>query len=197
MKALLIRHGETDNNRQRRLQGTLPVPLNATGRAQAKALAMHLRGGDIDRLYASPIARALETAQIIGEALGMPIQQDSRLREIEFGLFEGLTRAEATLKHPETRRRWDAGDDHYRVPGGESRAEVRSRMLAAWRDITSSAHLQTIALVSHGTSLGILLRALFPDLPYDPIPNCSITTLRRRDGQWRMDGFAKTPHRPD
>ena len=191
--ALLIRHGETDFNRQRRLQGAMGVPLNETGREQARLLAAHLGGASLDIIYASPISRAEETAAIIAAELDLPLQQDSRLREIAFGDFEGLTFAEVKARYPEAARKWESGYLRYRVPGGESRDDVSRRMRQAWDEIVSADH-ENVALVSHGSALMMFLGSLFAVLPGKGLPNTSITTLRRRDDIWEIDGFAELPH---
>ena len=192
--ALLIRHGETDYNREHRLQGTMPVPLNDSGRAQAAALASHLRGVPIDALYASPIRRALETAQIIGAELEIPLHQDIRLREIEFGIFEGMTYDKARQQHPEDVRNWDTSYLSYKVPGGESRRDVQERMRCAWDEITTHAGLRTVAIVTHGSAIALFIRSLFAHPPDEPIKNSSITTLVRKREIWEIAGFSETPH---
>ena len=191
--AFLIRHGETDFNRQRRLQGAMGVPLNETGREQARLLAAHLGGARLDIIYASPISRAEETAAIIAAELDLPLQEDSRLREIAFGDFEGLTFAEVKARYPAAARKWESGYLSYRVPGGESRDDVSRRMRQAWDEIVSADH-ENVALVSHGSALMMFLGSLFAVLPGKGLPNTSITTLRRRDEIWEIDGFAELPH---
>ena len=193
-KLLLIRHGETDFNRQRRMQGTMPVPLNAHGRQQAAALAYFLQGAAIDALYTSPILRARETAQIIGKALKLPLREDFRLREIEFGIFEGLTYDEASERYPDAAKAWGAGNFAYKVPDGESRGDVQMRMRAAWDDIIEQTDLQTVAVVTHGTAIALFLRGMFAQMPDDPIKNSSMTTLLRCRDIWRIAGFSQTRH---
>ena len=189
-----IRHGQTEYNLERRLQGTLPVPLNAQGRAQAAQLARYLAGRHIDALYASPRIRAWDTAQIIGEALEMPIIADERLAEIAFGRFEGHTFAEVATLYPAAYRKWDAGYRSWPVPGGESRIDVQRRMQSAWQDIVCSEDAEVVAIVTHSSAMMILLSAMFAMLPRTGLPNTSITTLRRFDDIWEIAGFGETPH---
>ena len=193
-KVLLIRHGETDFNREHRLQGVMAVPLNQNGREQAAAAARYLQGLSIDALYTSPILRAQQTAEIIGDQIGLPPRSDDRLREIEFGQFEGLTFAEVARRFPAAYHKWSAGYRAYQAPNGESRLDVQRRMSAAWHDLTAHPQHRLIALVTHGTAIAIFLGAMYATLPDRAIKNTSITTLERRDDIWEIPGFAQVPH---
>ena len=196
-KVLFIRHGQTAFNQERRLQGAMPVPLNSQGRRQARSLARYLKTVPIDAIYTSPRPRALETARIIGEALGQSPYEDERLAEIAFGDFEGHTFAEVQARYPEAYRKWEAGYRAYRVPGGESRVDVQRRMAAAWSDIVNSARLATVAIVGHSSAMMILLSSMFAQLPVKGMTNCSITTLCRFQDIWEISAFAETPHEPE
>ena len=196
-KVLLIRHGQTDFNRQRRLQGIMPVPLNQQGREQAAALAQHLRRQPIDAVFSSPLTRAKQTAQIIGQALKQPVQDDARLGEIDFGKFEGLTYSGVKARYPQAHRRWHSGYMPYRVPDGESRRDVQERMAAAFSDITALPGLAAVAVVTHGSALKIWLASMYAHLPPAPLVNTSITTLESWGDIWEMTDYAATPHLPD
>src|SRR5687767_10128865 len=95
----LIRHGETEWNTTGRWQGILPVPLNDIGREQARKLAATLRQDAIQMIYTSDLSRAAETAQIIADTLGIPVSVDERLRELDIGIFQGLTVEEILQRH--------------------------------------------------------------------------------------------------
>lgn len=191
---LFIRHGQTDYNKQSRLQGALPVPLNDEGLAQARSLAMVFADYGIGAIYASPMPRAMQTAQILAERLGQMPVQDARLGEIAFGCFEGMTMAEAAAQYPEASRRWHSGFLAYRVPGGESRLDVQRRMRAAWDDILQADAASTVAVIGHGSAIAIFLGSLFAVLPDTKLPNTSITTLKRRGDIWEITGYGETPH---
>lgn len=193
-KVLLIRHGQTDYNREHRLQGVMQNPLNQRGRDQAACVARYLKGVSIDALYTSPILRALETAETIGKQIGLAPRSDERLREIEFGIFEGLTFAEVERRFPVAHRNWSTGYLAYKAPQGESRQDVQRRMRAAWDDLTVSSDHKSIALVSHGSAIAIFLGSIYAMLPDKSITNTSITTLKRREAIWEIVGFAQTPH---
>ncbi len=191
---LLIRHGETDFNREHRLQGVMAVPLNDNGIAQAASVAKYLSRLSIDRLYSSPILRAYETAEIISRAILLPCSFDKRLREIEFGIFEGLTFPLVEKRFPVEHKKWTSGYLDYGVPKGESRRDVQQRMRAAWNDITENEDSQTVALVTHGSAISIFLGSIYAPLPDKPVKNSSITTLTRSADIWEIAGFAETPH---
>ena len=192
-KVLFIRHGQTDFNRERRLQGAMPVPLNECGRSQSRSLAEYLKTVRIDAIYASPRSRALETAQIVGELLRQPVRQDERLAEIAFGDFEGHTFAEVEARFPLAYRKWESGYRPYQVPGGESRLDVQRRMQAAWDEITSKSDMETVALVGHSSAMMIWLASMFAQLPDKPMKNTSITTLERFEDIWQISAFAEMP----
>ena len=193
-KALFIRHGQTDYNLEHRLQGSMPVPLNECGRAQSQSLAAYLKTVQIDAIYTSPRSRALETAAIIGEALGQKINEDERLAEIAFGDFEGHTFAEVEARFPLAYRKWESGYRAFRVPGGESRLDVQRRMQSAWDDITSKSNIATVAMVGHSSAMMIILASMFAQLPKKPMKNTSITTLERFEDIWQISAFAEMPH---
>ncbi len=115
---IVIRHGETAWNRERRLQGQLDIPLNETGRAQARALATALAGEPIDAVYASDLSRAMATAAPLAEVLGLQVRPDARLRERSYGTLQGKTYAEVAEYLPEDFARWQARVPDYAPPEG-------------------------------------------------------------------------------
>jgi len=129
----LFRHGETDWNRAGRLQGHTDTPLNATGLAQAQALAERLRPHRLDAVMSSDLARAWTTARIVAEGLGVPLISEPGLREANIGEAEGLYWPEVKSRFGETlTERWFTHDDAA-FPGGETGLETRWRGLAALR----------------------------------------------------------------
>lgn len=96
---LYLRHGQTEWNRQGRMQGATDIPLNDTGRDQAREAAGRLTGAHIDRIIASPMLRAAETADIVAAAKGLPVTHDERLKERYFGAFDGMLLSEIREKH--------------------------------------------------------------------------------------------------
>lgn len=193
----LIRHGETDWNAARRWQGFAPTGLNDAGREQARALAAFLRACPIHTVYSSDLPRALETARIVGAALGVVPQVDARWREINVGVFQGLTADEVELLYPAELAAWRADMPDYRVPTGESRRELQDRAAAAWTQVAAGDGDGETVVVSHGGTIRLLLCRLFGSQVRDshPLPNTSITTLvRAADSNWRLERVGETPH---
>jgi probable phosphoglycerate mutase len=132
---ILTRHGRAAAD-DIMLGGQLDVPLTADGRQEAEALARRLAGVRIDRIVASPMARALETAQVV--AAGRPIEVDERLRELDYGRWEGLTYHEVDAHDPELRARWEHDPASTHSPGGESGDDVAARALGFLVDLLAA-----------------------------------------------------------
>ena len=195
---LLIRHGETAWNAERRWQGMIHhVPLNDSGLQQAHALAAYLAGQPIGAIYSSDLLRAWETAAIIGDAVGVKPQSDVRLREVNAGRFQGLNHEEVQAQMAEELAEMRKGDPHYRFPGGESWSEVSTRLNEAFQDIARTATGPQVIIMSHGGSIRHLLGRMFPDDPaLDKLalPNTSITTLTCDGERWQIVEAGATPH---
>ena len=161
---LYARHGESTWNAAGRWQGQADPPLSRRGREQAKALAERLLerlgGTGIGLLATSPLARARETAAIVAERLGTPARWVAGLRELDAGSWSGLTRAEVERRFPRAIARFRAGDLELRAGGeGESRRELRVRVVAALRGLVAEQPGLPLVVVGH---LGAL-RTLVPD----------------------------------
>jgi len=165
---LLIRHGQTDWNAARLYQGQADIPLNQTGIQQARALAEKLNGEKFDAVYASDLSRAAQTASILVEKLGMPIQTDVRLREICQGIWEGMSLDEVQEKYADDFKRGAEDPAFSRAPGGESIAEVAERMTSAVTEITALYPAGRILLVSHGLAVSTLY-CLANDIPLNQV----------------------------
>lgn len=188
-RVIFIRPGETDWNRQLRWQGWVAIPLNDLGRRQAQRLASFIRNIGISALYSSDLRRALETARIIAERLGFEPVLDERLRERNIGSWQGLTPDEMQNWFPDEYAKLVQDPDNFRVPGGESRADVRRRMRAAFDDIIAQAAGETIAIISHTTAINALLSDLLPGgyRTRTLFSNSSVTTIHRDDdGVWQL-----------
>ena len=184
---LLVRHGETTWNRDRRIQGWAPSSLTDRGREQAAAVAAHLAAGGVDRVVASDLRRAKETARAVTGATGAPATFDPGWRERGFGVYQGLPYDDLFSGHPE----FAFGESGYAaaevVPeGGESVLEARERVLDAWaRLLADLGDGETVAVVAHGGPIRLVVGHL---RGWDVVrsvldvetPNCSVTEVAVR-----------------
>jgi broad specificity phosphatase PhoE len=143
----LIRHGETDWNREGRVMGWSPVPLNATGQSQIERLAERLNGLEVQALYTSPVQRTVESATILAKALNRKPIPDDRWTEAKITGWEGKLWAELA-GHP-IRERYYAAPTETRLPDGEMFAEVRDRVAAAAAELEQRHPEGLIVIVSH------------------------------------------------
>jgi alpha-ribazole phosphatase len=157
MKLLLVRHGQTDWNINRRFQGQSDVPLNEVGRQQATALVNRLSREHIDVLFASDLQRAHETARIIAAQQACEIRLDARLREINFGAWEGLTYDEIKHNDPAVLAAREADIFTTAAPDGETLNQLTTRVESVLNDLHTQYAAQTTLMVAHGGPLQILL----------------------------------------
>lgn len=192
-----VRHGESIHNAEGRIQGQLDVPLSDFGRRQGEAIAAALAELPIDAIYASPLQRALETAQIVARRLNLPIQIDPRLQEINVGVFQGRLRSEVAELYPDAFARWTAGEPDFVIPGGESRRALQERGCDALREIAGAGH-EHAAVIAHGRLLVVALAALVPipaGAATPSLENASITTIRHDgDGRWTLTDYNRVDH---
>lgn len=146
----LIRHCRTRWNDQRRVQGSRDIPLSTQGLAQARAIAPTLAGLGIDRIISSPLARAVQTADIYAQHLGVPLETDARLREIDHGAWEGERRDQMSLGLAVAWAAWHRDPIHQPIPDGtETMQEAQGRIVEAVRDALVRYPDATILMVTH------------------------------------------------
>jgi broad specificity phosphatase PhoE len=172
-EVLLVRHGETDDNAARRVQGRRDTQLNERGRAQSRALARRLREENLQALYTSPLQRARATAQIVGDLLGLEAVVDGRLMEADAGDWSGRLIADVTAAAPEAWQRWRCADPTFRFPGGESVAEQAARVHAALADVARGP--LPALVVTHGGSIRAIAAIARP--ADGRIGNCALFRL--------------------
>jgi len=171
---IVVRHGETDWNRDGRYQGHADPPLNDAGREQARELARALADQPLDVAYTSDLRRAAETAGIIVDGREVKLVEDSGLREIDVGSWSGLTRAEIEERFP-------GADEH----DGESRDDHLARVLAAVLKIARRHPGERVLIVSHGGSIGTLRRHALQVESVPRVENCTVYRLAFEDGSLR------------
>jgi probable phosphoglycerate mutase len=190
---LLARHGETDWNSERRWQGHADRPLNEVGREQARELAETLADRAVDVVYSSDLARAHETALIVADRLGLPVEVDPGLREVDVGDWSGRLLTEIEEVDPAGFQRWRQGHKAWR--GGESYEEMGERVVAAVLRLAARHPRQTVLIVTHGGSIRAC-RASAAGLDYaasrvaaiGSMANCEVAELHLADG--RLAGAA-------
>jgi broad specificity phosphatase PhoE len=146
---ILVRHGETDWNRENRFQGRADPPLNALGRRQSAELADALVGEAIARVYTSPLRRASETAGIVADRLGLEVEPLEPLQEIDVGAWSGLTREEVAATFPAEYARWLERAPHG-FENGETYEQLAARVVPAIRDLAARHPSETVLVVTHG-----------------------------------------------
>jgi probable phosphoglycerate mutase len=154
----LLRHGQTEHTPERRFSGRNDLPLSRTGRAEAGAAAARAAELGIEVIVASPLRRTRETAEIVAGVLGLGVEFDDDLVELDFGDVEGLTFEEAAQKHPLAARRF-MSDVTVAAPGGESIADVAVRASRARRRLLDRHAGRTVLVVSHVTPIKLFLTA--------------------------------------
>lgn len=146
---LLVRHGETEWNATHRWQGFTGPALNALGVGQAHELVEKLEGTHLDAIYSSDSTRAVQTAEIVADAREMAVRKDQRLREVNFGEWEGLTRDEINDRYAGAFREWDACK--LAAPtGGETDLEMAERVIEALREIAANHPDKCVLVVTSG-----------------------------------------------
>jgi 2,3-bisphosphoglycerate-dependent phosphoglycerate mutase len=197
-RVIAVRHGETAWNVDTRIQGHLDIPLNEIGRWQARRLAGVLAEESIDSIYASDLGRAVETAQALADATGLPVLADNGLRERGFGEFQGLTFKEIEARWPEEALRWRKRDPEFGPEGGETLRSFYDRVVATATRLASAHQGATIALVAHGGVLDCLYRAaLRVDLQAPrtwELGNASINRLLYTGEGFTLVGWGDTFH---
>lgn len=161
MKRLfLVRHGETDWNREGRFQGKRDIPLNALGSTQARAVAEALLSASVDRVVSSPLSRAAQTARATASLLGMGLETHQGLSEIDHGLWEGHTAGEVENLWPGMLTLWHSSPGEVTMPEGESLQDVSGRAWMTFGEILAGPG-NTVALFSHDAVLKVLLCRIF------------------------------------
>ena len=197
-RMILIRHGETVWNRERRMQGHSDSALSETGLRQALALGRRMKEIAFTALYSSDSGRAHATARSIADVSGHTVIVEPRLRERHFGVFEGLTGPEMQLRHPEAYERFKSRDPHYAVPGGESATAFRDRALACLHEIAHRHVNECIVVVTHGLVCDIAYRAahgieLMAPRTFDLV-NAGLNEFHFDGAGWHLESWGDARH---
>lgn len=186
-KLILVRHGESTWNIERRIQGTLDPPLSDKGRQQAEALARRLRGLEVAAIYASPRRRAFETAEILARGLNRPVIPHPALAEIGLGAWEGRTVTELRAAHGGTYDTWLRAPREYAPPGSEPADGFVRRVLDGIGEMVQAHPEGTLLLATHAMVVrAVVGHAIGLDFNHAfrvPIDNVSLTEVTVGQGQ--------------
>jgi probable phosphoglycerate mutase len=199
---LVIRHGETVWNIEHRYQGHGDSPLTETGRSQVSALGRRMRGLPFDTLISSDLGRTRETAAIIADYTGHAVALDSRLRERNYGVLEGMTVPEIKAAHPKVLDRLNTDDPDYVVPQGESHRQHYQRNIAFIEELLAQKSGAKVAVVAHGG----VLESIFRYVAHMPLeqprcfisPNASLTIITHGNfygtSRWVIETWGDVGH---
>ena len=209
VELILIRHGVTAWNLEKRFQGQIDTPLTDLGHEQAEKTADALSGEPVSCIYTSDLVRAQQTAMPIADNLGLPLLAEPSLRERNFGAFEGKTHAEIQANYPVDFAKWQARDLNYRFGGtGETLAGFAKRVELSINSIVkrslgqTSGALKAIVIVTHGGVLNVLysvamkepLDLLKSEADRPAIENASINRIGWNAGQLSMIRWGDVDH---
>ena len=185
VELIVVRHGETDWNRELRFQGHIDVPLNDTGQEQVRRLGLRLASEPIQHIVCSDLLRTQQTAAPAAQRLGLPVVTTVSLREQNFGVAEGMRGDEVRAQHPRSWEDWLLFKADHGIEGGETTRQFHARVMAALSDIARLHDGQTVLVVTHGGVLDMAwrsARALGLDGPrQSEMPNAGINRIRIAD----------------
>jgi probable phosphoglycerate mutase len=198
----LIRHGETDWNKARRLQGWQDIPLNATGVEQAAHLAQRLqddaRSGPFCAIYSSDLERAHRTALAVAEKLSLRVRSEPGLRERCYGVLEGLAMDDLEAQQPEAAAAWKSRQPERELAGGETLKQFHERVVSTVDDVAARHEGDRVLLFTHGGVLDIAWRhaqGIPLSYPRDAaLLNAGVNRLAIDKGHWRIMGWGDVTH---
>lgn len=193
-RLLIIRHGQTKWNLKKRYCGSEDLGLNSCGRKQASRLSRALKQKCVNKIYASNKMRALQTAKIVFK--GCKIEKIPDLREMHFGVFEGLTYGEILQKHPVVYKRWLKNPYAVTIPRGESLRDFKKRVLAAFKKIIRLNKGKTVAIVCHGGTISVFLNHILKSRKFwEQIPkSASLSIVEHENNKTKIKLFSDTRH---
>lgn len=194
----LIRHGETDWNGEKRIQGHIDIDLNAAGEAQARAVGQGLAAHSFAAAYSSDLLRAWRTAQIATTGLGLAVSPAPTFRERHFGVLQGVTSQEARVQYPDVFHHHHARTPDYDYKGGESLIVFAARVMAGLEALAARHAGQNVLIFTHGGVLDVVHRAATGralDAPRDfTLPNAAFNWVERGPDGWRLISWADCSH---
>lgn len=198
---ILLRHGETDWNRELRFQGHVDVALNAIGLEQARRLARRLAGESAHRLYASDLLRAQQTAHPVAQQLGLVSVSDPALREQSFGRVDGMKVDDIKAQHPQAWEGWLRFHEDFCMPEGESTRQFHTRVMDAVHRLVAAHPGETLVVVTHGGVLDMIYRTArslgLGGPRQSDIPNAGVSRVRVHETGIDILAWADVQHLAD
>ena len=193
----LVRHGESTANKEGLFLGQKNRDLTETGHIQAEKTAEFLSNAQIDKIFASDLVRAVQTAEHLAVKKGLPVTQDKGIREIDGGEWDFKKFTDLPTLYPDEYGKWLTDLGHARCVGGESFVEAKERVYSAMERIAKANDGKTIAVYSHGTAIqafiskirGVDLSRIRQDQPY--ATNASVTTLIYDNGKFTIEKYSQ------
>ena len=197
-KLLLIRHGQTDWNKDGKFQGQSDVALSEEGVRQAEELARNFPVESVDAVYSSDLKRAYRTAELIARKFGCEVQTKQTLRELNFGDWEGLSYAEIVNGWPDAMKNFLRHPDVLEVPHGETFQQLRERAMNTVQEIVAQHEGDTVVLTAHGGILRTILTAVL-HMPLQYLWsirqfNTAVNIVRYDDGNWTIELMNSIAH---
>lgn len=201
-KLYIVRHGETEWNKENRSQGSgNDIPLSDIGRAQAYLAAKRLMNESIDLFYSSTLKRASKTAEIIAEKHGKTVEKCSEFMEFKMGCWEGLTFNDIIAKYPDVYTVWRESPHLAKIPDGETLVELKERSVKKLLEIVRNNEDKNILLVSHGITTKVIICALMgidiSNLHKIRQDNTAVNIFEYRDGSFQTQLLNDTCHLRD
>lgn len=194
-RVCIIRHGETDWNRERRIQGQIDIPLNETGQAQAMAMSFDVAQHQdaFSAIYSSDLSRARVTAEALARRSELEVTCKPQLRERHYGIFQGVVKDEAQAQLPEAYALYERRDLDYDFENGESLSSFSRRVHEIFEWIARHHQQQNVAVVCHAGLLDVMYRSATAR-PLDTardfdIPNCALNWFHYDAGHWHLDAW--------
>ena len=198
VKVILIRHGETDWNKEQIFRGRIDVALNEVGVAQARTVQATLKDVQINAIYSSPLSRALETARVVGKSRNCEVKIEEGFIDIDFGKWQGLSHQKVKEEYKELYEMWLNKPQMVTFPEGEGLEEVQRRSMKALEKVIEKHPEETLAIVSHRVLNKVLLcTVLGLDLShfwYIKQDTCAINAFEYKDEKFYLTLLNDTCH---
>jgi len=198
VKIILIRHGETDWNKEQIFRGRIDVALNEVGLAQARAVQKFLKDVQISAIYSSPLSRALETARVVGEGRNCEVKIEEGFIDINFGRWQGISHQKVKEEYKELYEMWLNKPQMVTFPEGESLEEVQRRSMKALEKVIKKHPEETLAIISHRVLNKVLLCSILglelSHFWYIKQDTCALNRFEYKDDKYYLTLLNDTCH---